>query len=66
MIRGLWRSVATEKTLAMLDELQAQRDAEDAAHIKKVTSRAVSWREGEELWEAAKVVQGSSIKQMTL
>lgn len=52
----------------MLDGLQAQRDEEDAAHIKKVIARADSWKQGQELWEAAKakVIQASSIKQITL
>jgi hypothetical protein len=61
-------SAETERTLAMLDDLQTQRDEEDAAHIKKVVARADSWKEGQELWEAAKakVIQASSIKQITL
>eukprot|EP01043_Picozoa_sp_COSAG02_P102849 COSAG02_NODE_38865_length_424_cov_0.566154_1_plen_77_part_10 len=36
-------SAETERTLAMLDDLQTQRDEEDAAHIKKVVARADSW-----------------------
>eukprot|EP01046_Picozoa_sp_COSAG06_P031269 COSAG06_NODE_3032_length_5939_cov_4.174114_3_plen_77_part_00 len=38
------------------------------AHIEKVARRADSWKEGQELWEAAKAkaVQASAIRQMTL
>lgn len=61
-------SAETQKSLALLDEVQARRDAEDAAHIEKVASRALSWKEGQEMWEAAKAeaVNSSSIKQLTL
>ena len=52
----------------MLDNLQCQRDEEDAAHIQKVIARADSWKKGQELWEAAKAkaIRNSSIQQITL
>ena len=56
------------RVAALLDGLQAERDADDAAHIEKVARRANSWKEGQELWEAAKAKAAgdSAIHQMTL